>query len=454
MDADETAPRTPRKIKISHVLIALLVVIIAAFVLFRVSVRAKLQKKLDAIRAAGYPVTWAELDEWYALPDGAENAADYLLEAFACYYKWNDQAAESLPITGDAELPPRTESLGEETKTLIAAYLADNNEAVRLLHEGAAVEHCRYPVDLTRGFAFLQPYLSQIRTGAKLLSLEAILHAENAQADLALRSVISGLGLARSFSREPTLISQLVRIACQALAVSSLEQVINRTDFTDEQLISLAQALDDARDRSAMSRAFAGERCCGIDLLTRPTGQKLALVGGDVLPLLVLQLCQALGLLDMEALLYLDLMDGYIKASRLPPHHRQKAASDLEERIEGLSRAHIFLRQFMPALSRVIVLDLRTIAHLRTAQVAIAVQRYRLAAVRLPHTLAELVPSYLDAVPKDPFDGKALRYKKLDPGFVVYSIDEDGTDDGGKERPKPPEIKADSHYDITFIVQR
>ncbi|MHC4624673.1 MAG: hypothetical protein ACYS4W_12315 [Planctomycetota bacterium] len=453
MDADETAQKTPRKLKLSHVLIALLVAIIAGFILFRVSLRAKLQKKLDAIRAAGYPVTCTELDDWYTLPDDAENGADYLMEAFSYYYRWNGQAAESLPIAGDAELPARTEPLTEETRAVIARYLTDNNEALKLLHKGAAVEHWRYPVDLTEGFAFNRPYLSEIRMGAHLLSLEAVLHAENAEPDLAVRSVISGLGLARSFATEPIPISQLVRVACQALAVSNLERALNRTDFADEQLVSLAQAFTEARDLSAMSRAFAGERCCGIDLLTEPSAEKFQLLGARIVyP--VIQLYQALGLLDMEALLYLDLMDGYIKAAQLPLHERRNTAVALEERVENLSKIHVILRGFMSALSNIIELDLKTIAQLHTAEVAVAVQRYRLATGGLPDALADLVPSYLDAVPEDPFDGKDLRYKKLTPGFVVYSIGRDGNDNGGKERPKKRDRKADSSHDVTFIIQR
>jgi len=63
------------------------------------------------------------------------------------------------------------------------------------------------------------------------------------------------------------------------------------------------------------------------------------------------------------------------------------------------------------------------------------------------------MPTYLDAVPKDPFDGKELRYKKLETGFVVYSIGKDGNDDGGKERPRK-RTGPDAPVDVTFIVQR
>ena len=44
----------------------------------------------------------------------------------------------------------------------------------------------------------------------------------------------------------------------------------------------------------------------------------------------------------------------------------------------------------------------------------------------------------LDAVPKDPQDGKPLRYQRRPDGVVVYWLGEDGTDDGGMiDRLKP-----------------
>ena len=67
----------------------------------------------------------------------------------------------------------------------------------------------------------------------------------------------------------------------------------------------------------------------------------------------------------------------------------------------------------------------------------------------------DLVPTYLDAVTKDPFDGSELRYKKLETGFTVYSVGEDKRDDGGKERQPPGKRKkALSSWDITFIIER
>jgi len=70
---------------------------------------------------------------------------------------------------------------------------------------------------------------------------------------------------------------------------------------------------------------------------------------------------------------------------------------------------------------------------------------------RLPDSLEELTPKWLDTVPADPFDDKPIRYKKLARGFVTYSVGPDEKDHGGIES-DPKDSKAP--HDITFIVAR
>jgi len=454
MANNEAAEKPRRRLKASHILIALLIIIVAGFAFLRLSLKSKLRAKLDTISAAGYPVTWAELDGWYAIPESAENGADYIIDAFSHYHKLDaGEEFELTPVVGSAELPPRTEPLAEETKALVTQYLVDNQQALELLHKGAAIEHSRYPIDLSMGFAAL-PDFSNIRTAARLLKLEAALHAENAEPQSAARSITSTFGLARSLSKEPLLLSQLVRIACQGLAISALEHAINRTEFTDEQLVNLSRVLNNAEDHSAMTRAFAGERCVGVSIFKAPASQVVPLVGGSSRPgMFSIALYKFAGLADTDAITYLDLMEDYIETTQLPPHQRQSAVDAINAKIDKIPKIHILLRAFMPALSRVTMIDIRAIAQLRTARVALAIERYRLATGSFPDALSDLAPTYLDGVPKDPFDDKELRYKKLETGFVIYSIGEDGTDDGGKEKPRKP-LRPSGPVDVTFIIQR
>jgi hypothetical protein len=87
--------------------------------------------------------------------------------------------------------------------------------------------------------------------------------------------------------------------------------------------------------------------------------------------------------------------------------------------------------------------------------VGLGIERYRLANGKLPENLAELVPAYLDTVSKDPFDGQELRYKRLEKGYVVYSIGRDLSDDGGTELlPPSKRTGGKESWDVTFIVER
>ena len=68
----------------------------------------------------------------------------------------------------------------------------------------------------------------------------------------------------------------------------------------------------------------------------------------------------------------------------------------------------------------------------RLTVTAIALKRYRLDHEAYPASLSELVPAYLSQVPADYMDGKPLRYRlRPDGGFLLYSVGEDGKDDGG-----------------------
>ena len=450
------APKKRRKIKFSHILIALLLAGVAAFAIFRLSTKFKLRARIDAIYAAGYPVTGAELDRWYNIPPDVENAAYTVEEGLSFYEEWDKERSKSLPLIGRAELPPRTEPLAEGMKSLIAEYIADNNEALELLHAGAAIRDCRYPIDLSAGFAATTPNLSEIRKAVRLLGLEAILHAENGDGRSATRSAISAFGIARSLAREPVTISQLVRAACQSSAISAVEQVINRTELSDEQLLELIESVKESERISDISCAFVGERCMGISFFRVPESAGPDVIGGSG-PLFrsVLALYRGVGLADADAVIYLDLMEGYLKAAQLPLHERMEAVNAVDARLRSTSKVHVMLHSIMPALSRITTIETRAIARLRAAGVALTIQRYRLAAGALPGKLADLVPAYLETVPKDPFDGNDLRYRKLEPGFVVYSICEDLSDDGGKEKqPRRTRGQKPPNWDVTFIVEK
>ena len=85
---------------------------------------------------------------------------------------------------------------------------------------------------------------------------------------------------------------------------------------------------------------------------------------------------------------------------------------------------------------RTLLIDFRTLTDQRAAAAALAV---RLFAAdhdgRYPNRIEDLVPNYLPRAPADPFaaDGRALRLTFRDDKPLIYSVAENGTDEGGDE---------------------
>ena len=74
----------------------------------------------------------------------------------------------------------------------------------------------------------------------------------------------------------------------------------------------------------------------------------------------------------------------------------------------------------------------RIAAHLRLLTAELAVRGCQSEQGRAPTGLAQLVPKYLQRVPADPFSGQPLVYRPQGTNWLLYSVGEDGVDDGGK----------------------
>jgi hypothetical protein len=108
----------------------------------------------------------------------------------------------------------------------------------------------------------------------------------------------------------------------------------------------------------------------------------------------------------------------------------------LRAHADNIPRSQVMAAIYLPALAGVAQAFARDAATLRTAHAALAIERYRLDHGALPETLDDLVPDYLDAVPEDPFDGAPIRYRRTEPGYVLYSVYTDLKDDGGVKAEK------------------
>ncbi len=416
--------------------------------------RHEFRHRVEAIHALGYPATLAELDAWYQWPPATENAAFWILEAAGRYHEPADQN-DGWSLWFLVRDPPAapTEPLDDRLKTLLAQHISANAEPLKLLHEAAAMKESRYPIDLKQDFDGGSSHHSSVTQACALLGVEAIHHVESSNPARAVRSLAVALTVADSLASEPSLLAQYNRVHCQSLALSALERTVNRAELTDEQLASLSEAVTKAGRPEAWMRALVGLRCMLVAYCEHPERLDLEKPAS-----IIVNGFQTLGFLDRGGTIFLKLMDESLAVRQLPAHERMTAARALNREWQDALRTFFRIHESTSVILEDIKEELTEVAQLTVAHTALAVERYRLSHGQLPAHFSDLVPVYLPQVPQDPFDGGPLRYRRLEPGFIVYSIGPNQADDGGKQR-RPVKgnkgVQASAYdYDMVFIVER
>jgi hypothetical protein len=297
------------------------------------------------------------------------------------------------------------------------------------------------------------------RDAADLLRYEAALASQGGTADDAVALVRGVVGAARSVGDEPTLISCLIRLACDAKALAALERALAQGEPSPRELEAVQALLEKEAAEPLFTPAVRGERAGMHRMLEtlRNRGTGLASLTGSK-PGIETGVVNLLGptLARRSHGRMLHLLNEYVAASRLPLEQQQAALKDLEKKvIQAKLDYDVVTALLMPAMIKVSEANKRGVGNLRCAFVAVALERYRRDHGRWPETLDALVPKYLGAVPTDPQDGKPLRYKRRPAGVVVYWLGPDGTDDGGNlDRRNPWTKGTDQGFQLWDVGQR
>ena len=205
------------------------------------------------------------------------------------------------------------------------------------------------------------------------------------------------------------------------------------------------ELLDDQIARRGLRRALYGERMFQLDCAQQLSEGKISpaslmTIGGGGGPPLwgVLNVpFRPLLLLDGERML--QHMRQMIEAVARP---NWPAASEIVDELEiEAGRANVGLERIrrpisammLPSLTRAVQLHYRGLAERRMAAIALAMRLYELDHGRRPRELAQLVPDYLPAVPIDPMAAgdRPISYLPDAQQPILYSIGENGKDDGG-----------------------
>lgn len=405
----------------------------------------QLAEQEQRVRDAGEPLTGAELNEWYRVPEGEENLTDLYLSIFETMEReepadksgvpWFDPDIESeaIPLPGNSwDDIARSE-----------AFLANYEETFKLLEQTLEREgSVRYPGDYREGIAMRLDSIQQLRLVMRLCLLRAAVLIHKGDHAAATEMLIATLRAAETTKNQPGIVPQLVRVAMHSAADDAIAFALADEDFPKEQVKRLIDELSAVDRDSGSYVAMIGERAglihpafgLTIHQLSADYDAQPPQVGAasnsplrEIRPgdcALTLELCS--DAVEACSGTYPDIWQTQdAQAARVETVLAQDGQAFLWNK-------HIVTQLLLPAYSTAYTAFARGAAQHRCTIALLAAELHRRARGDYPQRLADLAPQYLPELPTDPYTGEPLRMKH-EPGgrFIVYTVGKDGSDDGG-----------------------
>jgi hypothetical protein len=298
-----------------------------------------------------------------------------------------------------------------------------------------------FPIHYERHFNALLPHLAVLKGVSQIVRLRALARLSAEQTDAALDDCRFSLRLAESIASEPTLISQLVRIAMLNSALQPVWEGLARHQWTDAQLVELQAELARVKILPDYARAMRGERNMANALLDdlrtgkQKGDQGLLSDDGMFSPSGMRLWPRGWFYQNQVAInrLYLERTIPMVDAEQHRVFPDRAHEADSEPELKRRSPYNIFAALLYPAVSKSALRFTHAQSCLDFATVACALERYRVAEGRYPEKLDQLVPRFIGALPNDVITGKSLQYHATADGlFVLYSVGWNESDDGGE----------------------
>lgn len=429
---------------LKRALVALLVLFILALIVHQVwNYRAgkALERELDAIRAAGDPLTLEEL--WPPeIEPKSENAAYLYQAAFNLLAAGGFEEAER--SLGEVDLDDDPAAWPEETAARIRDLIERYAQPLELIRRAAQMERSRFDLDLTFPGTVSMEHLIGLSKASRLLRWSALLRLRDGDVNGALEDARTAFLLTNAVADEPVIISLLFRSTLINGSLATTELVLGEHQPGPETSRAFLRDLQPAAAslRAHLVRVFKGERVAFRTLMAPFSGQ------WDIIPLEMRVAAPYIPRRSISAFLgrpfirsmllgYLNMVPRIVEISRADWVDARPLMEALEaDAAEWETRymrhySRIFAAMIVPALIRLKQVETRTEARLAGAEAALALKLYRADRGEYPDSLDALAPEFLESVPRDPFAGEPLKYVREGEGFLVYSLGPNGVDDGG-----------------------
>jgi hypothetical protein len=332
-------------------------------------------------------------------------------------------------ITAESRVPPRTprDRLDDAARFYEAAWALepglpirakDRDEQIQkqrdfetlratepsleMLDRGAALAACRFQWQEDR----LPPLLA-IRKVGSANSLRTRERLARGDAAGALQSIVSSFRHLRVFEGDVSLIGHLMRMVLLQMALDDTKLYLEHAPPGADRA-PLTELVEAQMLPNAIETAFTAERAWMVREMGRSidTGFHIPHADNWILRPLVRHF----------GVTILDFISRTIEASRAPWPERIR-------QVEAMRRPWGAAGQVYPSLERSAMSLARSTSLTHAMADCLSVERYREAHGRLPEVI--------EGVHVDPFTGQPLKYRREELGYVIYSLGENGKDDGG-----------------------
>lgn len=418
------------------------------------SAREKTDGELTRLRTEGEPVTVADLESYYALPAGTKDVTQLWTAGSGVF--WTDAFDADAAGIGEDIPPPGQPWPGlQPAQQLLRKYRTQLDQ----LHQaGRSGGMARYPTSFKDGLMMEMPPLQDLRAAAKVLRLEA--HVRTHEGDLAgaVESLTTIFAMGRSLENYPHFVAQLVCCAVTARGFSALEDIVPYVEFSDAELLRLAEALEQSQAEKGLHTALLGERVLGLEALQNPKKflEDLTSEGVEDVRRMTQEEAQEFAKTvpftkERNTWFFLRHTRILVEAATKPWPQSLTMVDQAEREWDKLGSQNSLRKEDFASIRDAAEADRAMLAHLLAPQLigsfnihawfiaqldltktVIAVERYRNQHGQPPESLQDLTADYLPSIPVDPFTGKSLPYVREADRYRVYSVGDDRQDDQGR----------------------
>lgn len=401
--------------------------------------RRLLQAELDAIKAKGQPITTAEMNQWQAIPEGTRDITPLWVEALRPFDSPPYNATTvGIPLVGTGPpLPALDQPIGFTEADLIRKFLDQHRALIARLHKVAREEGAvRYQRDFSEGIGMILSEVQQVRSATRALELEFHTLVRNGKIDEAIDNIVTRHAVGETLAHDPILISMLMRIAVQGTVLASARDLAATQSLSDEQLARLQSIVRSIDFHPQIAEALIGERAMTYQTFHIP----IDLRSNEISPEGVAETTDDANKVRRpeDCAMALQMLARLLEAAEQP--HPQAIADTwaVEQQLKQLreesplqSVRYMQTLLLMPAVSAAATINAKGTAVCEVTDAVLAVRRYALEHGEAPPGLESLVPKYLPELPRDPFDGMPLRYRREGERVTIYSVGENQSDEGG-----------------------